>query len=186
MPHAPEEKLNVVDENDRVIGQETRTAIHTRGLWHREVGIWIYNGAGELLLQRRAPDKDIAPNLLDTSAGGHVGIGETYEQAALKELAEETGIRARPEELVRIAQNKRFSGPQPNGMLNKAMRVLFAYRFKDGVDTVQFEHGKATSLEWWPMEKIGRLNELEQKQFSGFVIKDYPDVSKAVRKLLAS
>ena len=47
---------------------------------------------GKLWIQTRAKGK-IAEGLLDYSASGHVGIGESYEDAAYKELKEELGIK---------------------------------------------------------------------------------------------
>ncbi|MFA6099085.1 MAG: NUDIX domain-containing protein [Patescibacteria group bacterium] len=177
------ELLYIVDEDDQIVGQAKREDIHKQGFRHREVGVWIYNDKGEVLLQRRAPDKDIAPNLLDTSAGGHVGIRESYEEAALKELKEETGITAKPEELVFIVKDKRFSGPQPNGLLNRTVRKLFAYRFKPDTDHLRLEQGKISSLEWRPMEKLGQLTDEEKKEFSNFVILDIPIIYTAIKKL---
>lgn len=180
------EILNIVDDTDHVIGQATRRNIHLNGLLHREVAVWVYNDTGELLLQRRAPDKDIAPNLLDTSAGGHVGIGDTYVQAAVKELKEETNIEASVKDLALITKNERKSGQQLDGKINNAIRLVFVYHFNREKDDLRMEEGKITSLEWWPMEKLLNLSDTEKKEFSSFVIKDLPEVHRAVSKLLSN
>lgn len=178
------EKLYIVDEDDQIIGQDSRENIHTKGFLHREVGVWIYNDKAELLLQRRSPDKDIAPNKLDTSAGGHVGIRESYEEAAIKELKEETNITANLEELFFITKNKRFSGSQPNSLLNRTIRKLFAYHFRQDIDKLKIEEGKISGFEWWSMEKLNQLTDEEKKQFTSFVLLDYPEVYTAIKKLL--
>jgi len=54
---------------------------------------------GALLFQRRSPTKDVAPNMIDVSVGGHLDCGEEALSAACRELAEEIGIRAAPERL---------------------------------------------------------------------------------------
>lgn len=86
------EMLDVVNANDEVVGQATRAEIHQRGLQHRAVHVLVFNRRGEVLLQRRSGEKDRHPHLWDSSASGHVDAGETYDQAALRELKEEIGL----------------------------------------------------------------------------------------------
>jgi 16S rRNA (adenine1518-N6/adenine1519-N6)-dimethyltransferase len=75
--------------------------VHRNNLRHRAVHIFIFNPAGELLLQKRSRWKDRHPNLWDSSAAGHVGTGEDYDGTAKRELREELGVNA---DLTRIAQ----------------------------------------------------------------------------------
>lgn len=91
-----EEYFDVVDENDQVIGQETRATVHAQNLLHRAVHILIFNEAGELLLQKRSPFKDLHPHLWVTSCSGHVDAGESYETACAREIHEELGLNPAP------------------------------------------------------------------------------------------
>lgn len=85
--------LDVVDAHDRVIGVATRAQVHADHLYHRAVHIVVHDAAGRIYVQRRSELKDCAPGLWDTSAAGHVGHGEDYVSAAMRELAEELGLR---------------------------------------------------------------------------------------------
>lgn len=87
------EIFDVVDSEDRVIGQASRKEVHDKGLLHRSVHIMVFNEAGDLFLQKRAMSKDENPGLWDTSSSGHVDTGEDYLIAAERELEEELGIR---------------------------------------------------------------------------------------------
>jgi len=87
------ELLDVVDENDNVIAVKTRGEIHAECLMHRAVHILVFNSAGELFLQKRSLSKDEQPGKWDSSAAGHVDSGESYEDCARREIAEELGIR---------------------------------------------------------------------------------------------
>jgi isopentenyl-diphosphate delta-isomerase type 1 len=86
------ELFDVVDSQDRVIGQATRGEVHTKGLLHRSVHILVFNSRGELFLQKRAMTKDENPGYWDSSAAGHVNAGEEYRTSAHRELMEELGI----------------------------------------------------------------------------------------------
>ncbi len=87
------EILEVVDHNDRVIGKESRSTIHKRGLMHRSAQVLLFNTVGEFFLQKRSMNKDEFPGLWDSSAAGHLNPGESYHQCALRELNEELGIQ---------------------------------------------------------------------------------------------
>lgn len=86
------EVFDVVDEDDQVLGQKTRGEVHAEGLMHRAVHIFVVGKKGQLLLQKRSRFKDVHPGDWDSSVAGHVDAGESYEQAAIRELEEEMGI----------------------------------------------------------------------------------------------
>ncbi len=86
-----DELFDVVDEQDRVVGQAPRREVHARGLRHRAVHVWVFNRRGEFFLQKRSLSKDSAPGLWDSSCSGHLDAGEDYDAAAQRELGEELG-----------------------------------------------------------------------------------------------
>ena len=84
-------KVIVVDEDDNEIGIEFMMDAIKKGLIRRASRVYVFNESGQLLVQQRS-EKVLKPLMLDQSAAGHVDIGETYEQAAYRELAEELGL----------------------------------------------------------------------------------------------
>jgi len=91
------EFFDIVDENDRVIGTAPRRECHGNPmLVHRAAHVLVFNRAGELLLQKRSPHKDIQPGKWDTSVGGHLDPGENYLEAAIREMSEELGLSELP------------------------------------------------------------------------------------------
>lgn len=86
----PEEVVDLVDENDHVIGQELKRTCHERGLRHRGAAILVFKDSSrrEILMQYRSDAKDLDPHLW-CQPGGHVGAGESYQSAAEREIAEE-------------------------------------------------------------------------------------------------
>jgi isopentenyl-diphosphate delta-isomerase len=83
----------IVDENDNEIGTAPLTEVWQKGLYHRIVSIFVQDDQGRMLLQLRSPEVKIYPNCWDQAAGGHVDAGQTYDQAAANELAEELGLQ---------------------------------------------------------------------------------------------
>jgi isopentenyldiphosphate isomerase len=84
--------LEVVDENDKVVGKAPLNDIYEHVLIHRVVMIAVQEPGGKILLQRRSPSVATNANRWDISAAGHVDAGEDYAQAADRELKEELGI----------------------------------------------------------------------------------------------
>jgi len=91
------EMFDIVDERDQVIGQAPRCECHGNpALVHRVAHVLVFNSDGNLLLQLRAPHKDVQPGKWDTSVGGHLDPGEGYRQAAVREMGEELGVHGVP------------------------------------------------------------------------------------------
>lgn len=89
------ELFYLVDEHDQVIGSVPRHVAHSDpSQIHRAVTILLLNSQDEVLLQQRSLTKDTCPGFWDISTSGHVTYGQTYDQAATKELEEEVGIQA--------------------------------------------------------------------------------------------
>ncbi len=87
------EVFDLVDEHDIVIGTGDREDFHGNpSMIHRVVHVLVFDSSGELYLQKRSLTKDVQPGKWDTSVGGHVGAGESYEEAAYREMKEELGI----------------------------------------------------------------------------------------------
>ncbi len=86
------ELVDVVDDDDLVVATVPRAVMRAQRLQHRGVSIAVFATDGRLLVHRRADTKDVWPGQWDIAAGGVVAAGETYEDAARRELAEELGI----------------------------------------------------------------------------------------------
>lgn len=76
VPHV--EWVDVVDEQDRVIGVAERTRVRQENLRHRASYILVLDEAGRVLVQRRTLSKDFCPGMLDACAGGVVTTGRRW------------------------------------------------------------------------------------------------------------
>ncbi|MBU0980171.1 MAG: NUDIX domain-containing protein [Nanoarchaeota archaeon] len=88
------EIFDLVDENNRPTGKTaTREQVHKDpSLIHRAAYVFVINDKEKLYIKRRSLIKDLSPLYWEGSASGHVETGDSYEDTAMKELQEETGI----------------------------------------------------------------------------------------------
>ncbi len=84
--------VDIVDEQDTVVGHEFKRKVHETGLLHRIVHVFVFNQSGDVFLQTRARKEGLGTGKLDASVGGHVEKGESYRHAAIREMKEELGI----------------------------------------------------------------------------------------------
>ena len=96
------EWFTVYDEELHPVGTATRDDCHKKGLLHEVVHCWVFSRERErvwLYFQQRSHTKKDFPNYFDLTVGGHVDAGEDRMTAVLREMREEIGLSARPEEL---------------------------------------------------------------------------------------
>ena len=86
------DELILVDEHDAVTGHDEKLRVHQLGLLHRAFSVFLFNDAGELLLQQRALTKYHSGGLWANSCCSHPRRGETLTQATQRRLQEELGI----------------------------------------------------------------------------------------------
>ena len=82
------EALNKVEERYTCIDGEYRQSMH----------VWIMDETGKFLIQKRSPNKKIAPGVWSITGGG-VDIGETTLQTVFRECDEELGLKVKEENL---------------------------------------------------------------------------------------
>lgn len=90
------EWVDIVNEDNEVIAQSSRTQMRAQCLRHRATYIVVHDGMGKILVQRRTDNKDFMPGMLDATAGGVVQSGEVLLESARREAEEELGIAAVP------------------------------------------------------------------------------------------
>lgn len=88
-----DEYFDIIDKSGNIMGKATRAECHSdKSLAHCTVHVLVFNSRGELFLQKRSISKDIQPGKWDTSVGGHLDLGETFDVAVHREMKEELNI----------------------------------------------------------------------------------------------
>lgn len=87
------ERLILVDPDDREIGQASKAEAHRgQGILHRAFSLFIFNSAGQVLLQQRAAGKPLWPGYWANSCCSHPRAGEDMASATQRRLREELGF----------------------------------------------------------------------------------------------
>ncbi len=154
LPVSEAEVFDVVDYHDKVISQEQRSEVHRKDLRHRAVHIFIWNKQGELLLQKRSSQKDVAPNKWDSSASGHLQVGEEYDAAAGREVAEELGAE------LPLKRIRKFEACKELGW-----EFVWLYE-GESEGPFYFPKNEISKLQWWKISKINDTIEQQPHKFA--------------------
>ncbi|MFA6588307.1 MAG: NUDIX domain-containing protein [Patescibacteria group bacterium] len=174
--------LNIIDETGKIVGEDSRTNVHDKGLLHQEIHVWFFTSDGKIIFQHRAKDKDTFPNLLDASVGGHVEKGEKYIDTALKEIKEETGLRVTSDKLRYIKTQRSTSYDPVTSRTNNVLRAVFAYRYDGLIESLMIEQGKGIGFEAWPLKTILNISSEEKKRFIPTIFN--PDIIDVFHKIV--
>ena len=163
-------ELNDIYDKDR--NPTGRT--HRRGTpWRKgEYGfvvcVWVYDGTGKLLLTRRAPEKSFAGTW--ENSGGAALAGETSLQAVIRELSEETGIRAQPEEFQLLC-----SGRDRNAHYD------FYCLHRSGDTQILLQPGETDAYQWATFDQIHEM--IEKGQICKIIAKQFLRQEPLLREL---
>jgi isopentenyl-diphosphate delta-isomerase type 1 len=157
----PDELLDIINDEDQVVGQATRVIIHQRGLQHRGVHVFLITPQGKLLVQQRSRLRETYPLALDCSVSEHVKAGEGYPEAADRGLAEELGIRQADIQL--LIKFKMDYGPA-----DKEICQLYE-GFVDPT-LVHFEPHEVETIDFYNLEELDALIREGKVAFSGWFV----------------
>jgi isopentenyl-diphosphate delta-isomerase len=104
-----DENLILVDKDDNEIGSLPKDKCHDgEGQLHRAFSLFIFNDAGEVLLQRRSALKRLWPMYWSNACCSHPRRGESMEDAVNRRLQQELGLTSRLEFLFKFIYHARY------------------------------------------------------------------------------
>lgn len=154
-----EELFDILDEYGNKTGlTKPRSAVHRDGDWHRAVHIWIVNNEGEILLQRRAPDKDTHPNFWDISAGDHLQAGDEPLVGAAREVKEEIGLDIPLTDFQPLCEHHSSTQPYP-GFINNSFYNSYVVRTDKTLADMTMQKSEVSELKFIPFSEFKTMVE---------------------------
>ncbi len=115
------------------------------------IWFWKANENGvSILLQKRSLSKPNKPGWFHISAGGHINVGESPVQAAVRETQEEMGLSI-DEAKLHFVQAVRIIEKDPRDIVN-----VFLYQLK-GDEEFTFVDGEVDSYEWRSLDNFKEI-----------------------------
>jgi len=149
--HSNDELMDLVDQQDAVIQVQWRSKIHEHPeLNARAVLIFVMNAEGKLCYFRRAAHKEYLPNHW-ALVGGGVQSGESYEQAAIREIAEEVNV------VVASLAMRCLGHVTPTEYPGKFFKMV--YEIKVDVHEVPYNQNDFSALQWMTAQELELLAE---------------------------
>lgn len=163
------EMFDVLDAHGAFTGEvASRAECHAKGLWHKATSITILSSDKEkVLLQLRAKDRRLWPNLWDNTAGGHVDAGEWGYQAVLRETKEELGIDIDPTELTFIGATS--SDENVAGMISRHFNEYYVAFLDLDIQDLTLQAAEVAEAKWFDVDDLKRR---VQNNFDGLTRKD--------------
>ena len=151
----PMELFDIRDENGQPTGiVRERGVAHRDGSRHGTVHIWIVRenekSGFDLLLQKRSANKDSHPGCYDISSAGHVAAGDDYLPSAVRELSEELGVLAEPEELEFLGFHEEYRENIFYGkpFRNREISAVYVYRKSVKAEELSLQREEVESVCW--------------------------------------
>lgn len=157
------ELFDICDEEGKPTGQtRERSLVHHYGTPHRTSHVWIGrqqpDGSAEILLQKRSAIKDSFPGCYDISSAGHIPAGCDWVESALRELEEELGIIAAPEDLEYIGDSRSVKDTEFRGKPFHDYEISRVYLYRKPVNEAELslQAEEVEAVRWMDLKECIR------------------------------
>lgn len=172
-----EELLQCFDEDGNPTEARPKSQVRAKPhrWWHGVAIVWLVNDSGQLLCSRRAMFVSMHPGVWQTSFGGRVSGSMTFEETAVKELAEETGIIIKQTDLHYFGTLKDEE--------SKFFAKSYVVRFNGEPSDLHFTDNEVAEAKWMDMDEYSDEVKAHPEQWCNSCP---PERQKMIREWLAN
>lgn len=150
--------IDVLNENGEKTGEiVSREDVHKLGLWHKCVHIWIINGKGEILLQKRSEQKVTNPNMWTTATSGHLSAGDSSIEGAIRELSEEIGLKVNEDELNYLFTVKESKEKKPKTILDNEITDVYLMQKDIDISNLKLQAEEVSKVKWFSYDEFKKM-----------------------------
>lgn len=172
-----EEIVDVVNEDNLVIGKSSRKDAHIKGHIHRALSVLILNSDGKILLQKRSKNKSVHPLSWDISTSEHLLAGESYEDAGVRSVKEELGVELEVKKVTEEKlQRRKYQLSQGQVLENEIVLILLGNH--DGpfkIDPLEVD-----SVNFFSVEEIEEMI-AGKEDFTIWFLDEWENVKNVIR-----
>ena len=149
------ELADVLDDKGETTGKVLPIEeIHEKELWHGVAHIWVYNKHGQMLMQHRSSTVKWGADQWDLAGGGHISAAETPQQAALRELYEELGLKLNEEKLKAAGKTYAENTSSPRGKRHKAWEWNYIAQMDVDLAEVKLQEAESQGVKWIDLDQL--------------------------------
>ncbi|OYZ02262.1 MAG: isopentenyl-diphosphate delta-isomerase [Sphingobacteriia bacterium 28-36-52] len=163
------EQVILVNEADQELGFMEKMEAHEKAVLHRAFSVFIFNNAGEMLLQQRASSKYHSANLWTNTCCSHPKPGEHTIDAAHRRLQEEMGFDTTLEKAFDFV----YKAPFDNGLTEYEFDHVFIGNYQGNIQPNPLE---VKDCAFRTFENIDQLIATEPAVFTSWFLIAYPKV----------
>lgn len=142
-----EQRVILVDGQDRETGLEGKLEAHRKGELHRAISVYIFNHKGELMLQKRAAGVYHSGLLWSNTCCTNCYEGETAPESAHRSLKSEMGFDCELQEEFNLI----YETPVSNGLIeHEFLHVFFGMHDDDPV----LNEGEVMDWKWMRLDAL--------------------------------
>lgn len=135
-------KIIVVDDENNEVESAYVEDIRRNNWNYRCTHTWLFNNKGEVLISKRPKTEIRYPSMWTSSCGGKVDAGESYKEAAKREMKEELGIEIEVHKIADfVLEHKHY----------KVFHELFEGRAEGGF---KVDKNEIEEIKWIEMEDL--------------------------------
>lgn len=163
------EQVILVNEADEALGFMEKIEAHEKAVLHRAFSVFVFNEAGEMLLQQRATSKYHSANLWTNTCCSHPRPGETTLSAANRRLKEEMGFETPLEKAFDFV----YKAPFDNGLTEYEFDHVFVGQYQGICEPNPLE---VQAVAFRTFESIETLIQMQPNQFTSWFLIAFPKV----------
>lgn len=150
-----EEEIDILDESGNKTGEsKTYDEVHSQGLLHLCVHVWVINSKKQILLQQRSKYVRVYQGYWNSAASGHVTSGQNSLEAAQKETREELGLDLPPELFKFLCTIKENYISNKGTFIENALNDIYIVNSDLNIEDFKTELDEVKEIRWLSLEEF--------------------------------
>lgn len=174
-----DEYIDILTDDGKKTGETClKSKAHKKGIYHASAHIWIFDTDKNVLIQKRAADKDTFPSLWDISVAGHISAGEEPLTSALREVEEEIGLVVSKGQLCFIGTSKNSVQHHPH-LIDNELHYIYLCEVDFNSKNLKIQKEEVSAIQSIPIKDL--IQKVKETDFVPRTDNYYPFVFEKIQ-----